>query len=372
MSNRRGFGRLRKLRSGRWQPAFIGPDNTLHHAPTTYDAKIDAEGWLANERRLIAAGDWSPPAQRAALAATESPTLAAYAAPWLADRSLKPRTREHYQSLLDHHILPSLGDKPLKAITPVTIRTWHAEQGSRTPTLRAHAYGLLRTILATAVHDGLIPANPCHIRGGSNSKRVHKIRPLTLPELEVLTAAMPERYQAMTLLAAWCGLRFGELAELRRSDIDMRNGRIRIRRAVVRANGKVIIGTPKSDAGIRDVAIPPHLLPILKSHIADHAEFGRDGLLFPAAGGGHLAPSSLYKVFYPARKAASRPDLRWHDLRHTGAVLAAATGATLAELMARLGHSTQGAALRYQHAAQDRDTEIARRLSDMAGNGQSS
>jgi integrase len=114
----------------------------------------------------------------------------------------------------------------------------------------------------------------------------------------------------------------------------------------------------------------------LQSHIAEHAEFGRDGLLFPARDGGHLAPSSLYGRaptktrggwgFYGARVAAGRPDLRWHDLRHTGAVWAAAAGATLADLMARLGHSTQGAALRYQHAAQDRDAEIARRLSDLA------
>jgi integrase len=365
MASRRSFGRLRKLRSGRWQPAYIGPDNALHHAPTTYEAKIDAEGWLANERRLIAVGDWTPPDQRSAIAASSSHTLAEYSGPWLADRTLKPRTREHYQSLLDRLILPSLGDKPLKGITPVTIRAWHAELGTKTPTLRAHAYGLLRTILANAQHDGLITSNPCHIRGAGNSKRVHKIKPLTLPELEALTEAMPARYQAMVLLAAWCGLRFGELTELRRSDIDMKNGRIRIRRAVVRVGGKSVVTTPKSDAGTRDVAIPPHLLPILKTHIAEHAEFGRDGLLFPAAHGDHLAPSSLYKVFYPARKAAGRPDLRWHDLRHTGAVLAAATGATLAELMARLGHSTQGAALRYQHAAADRDLEIARRLSAM-------
>ena len=80
-----------------------------------------------------------------------------------------------------------------------------------------------------------------------------------------------------------------------------------------------------------------------------------------------MAPSTLYKVYYPARKAAGREDLRWHDLRHTGAVLAAQTGATLAELMGRLGHSTPGAAMRYQHAAADRDTEIARRLSELAG-----
>lgn len=88
-------------------------------------------------------------------------------------------------------------------------------------------------------------------------------------------------------------MRFGELAELRRSDIDLKNVRIKIRRDVVRANGKVIIGPPKSDAGVRDVAIPPHLLPVVKSHITDHAEFGRDGLLFPATEGGHLTPSSL-------------------------------------------------------------------------------
>jgi integrase len=363
MPSRRSFGRLRRLRSKRWQAAYIGPDNALHHALTTFVAKIDAEAWLAEERRLISVGGWTPPEHRSIL--TTTITLAQYAKPWLADRTLKPRTREHYQSLLDRLILPSLGDKPLKGVTPVTIRTWHADLGTKTPTLRAHAYGLLRTILASALHDGLITANPCHIRGAGNSKRVHKIKPLTLPELETLTAAMPARYQAMVLLAAWCGLRFGELTELRRSDIDMKNGRIKIRRAVVHVDGKAIVGTPKSDAGIRDVAVPPHLLPILKAHIAEHAEFGRDGLLFPAAHGGHLAPSSLYKVFYPARKAAGRPDLRWHDLRHTGAVLAAATGATLAELMARLGHSTQGAALRYQHAAQDRDMEIAKRLSAM-------
>jgi integrase len=364
---RRSFGQLRQLPSKRWQAFYTGPDTALHYAPSTFETKLDAKAWLTDERRLIAAGNWVSPAARQQ-GHGKSVTLAAYAAPWLADRTLKPRTREHYQSLLDHQVLPELGDKPLAAITPVTIRTWHADQGSGTPTLRAHAYGLMRTILGSAVYDGLIASNPCHIRGAGNSKRVHKIKPLTLPELEVLVENMPERYRAMTLLAAWCGLRFGELAELRRSDLDLKNGRIRIRRAVVRVGGESVVSTPKSDAGIRDVAIPPHLLPVLQTHAGEHAEFGRDGLLFPAAGGGHLVPSTLYRSFYPARKKAGRPDLRWHDLRHTGAVLAAATGATLAELMARLGHSTQGAALLYQHAAQDRDMEIARRLSAMVGN----
>ena len=131
--------------------------------------------------------------------------------------------------------------------------------------------------------------------------------------------------------------------------------------------GQSIVGTPKSDAGTRDVDIPPHLLPAVKAHLADNVAGGRDGLLFPAADGrSHLAPSTLYKSFYPARETAGRPDLRWHDLRHTGAVLAASTGASLAELMARLGHSTPGAAMSYQHAAKGRDKVIAEALSKLA------
>jgi len=108
---------------------------------------------------------------------------------------------------------------------------------------------------------------------------------------------------------------------------------------------------------------------MLKAHIAEYAQPGRKGLLFPTITGSHLSPSTLYKSFYKARKAAGREDLRWHDLRHTGAVLAASTGATLAELMARLGHSTSQAALRYQHAASGRDAQIAAKLSEIAGLG---
>jgi integrase len=170
----------------------------------------------------------------------------------------------------------------------------------------------------------------------------------------------------MVLLAAWCGLRQGELFELRRSDIDLERGVVRVARGVVRVDGGVVVGTPKSDAGRRTVSIPPHLRPAVEDHLARHVKAAPDALLFPARHGGHMAPSTLYKVWYPARTAAGREDLRFHDLRHTGATLAAATGATLAELMARMGHSTQAAAMRYQHAAEDRDQAIAEALSGFA------
>jgi len=360
--DRRQFGRLRKLPSGRWQAAYTGPDTAVYSAPHTFAARLDAEAWLTDRRREIDRESWSPPGAPAASAQT----LAEYAGPWLAQRTLKPRTRAHYDQILHNLILPAFGTATLPSITPAKVREWHAGMGTRTPTLRAHAYALLRTVLGSAVADELLTVNPCTLRGAGSSKRVHKVKPATLAELAALVDAMPPKYKTMTLLAAWCGLRFGELVELRRKDVDSANGVLRVRRGVVWVHREAIVGTPKSAAGIRDVAVPPHLMPAVKAHLAEHAEPGRDGLLFPATFGGHLTSSSLYAVFHPAREAAGRPDLRWHDLRHTGAVLAASTGATLAELMARLGHSTPQAALRYQHAAEGRDTAIARALSALA------
>jgi integrase len=217
--------------------------------------------------------------------------------------------------------------------------------------------------------DEVIAANPCRVRGGGSVKRAKKIRPASLAELEAISNAVRARYQLMVLLAAWCALRFGELAELRRADIDVRNAVVHIRRGVVRTGDGRKVKGPKSEAGRRDVAIPPHLMPAVKDHLRKHVAASRDALLFPATSdpARHLAPATLYRVYYPAREAARRPDLRFHDLRHTGAVNAALTGATLAELMARLGHSTAGAALRYQHAAAERDKVIAAALSKLAG-----
>jgi integrase len=363
---KRYFGSLRTLPSGRVQARYTAPDGRTYAAPVTFDSRQYAEAFLARTHGDIQAGRWQPPNRTRG---SDLPnTFEKYAETWLAGRDLADRTREDYAQVLRDHIRPAFGALPVKTITPAAVREWHAAlKGKTGPTMRAHAYGLLRTILNTAVADEVIAANPCRVRGGGTVKRAKKIRPASLPELETLVKALPGKYQLMALLACWCGLRFGELAELRRSDIDVRSAIVHVRRGVVRVRGGRKVKGPKSEAGRRDVAIPPHLVPLVKDHLRKYVPPRRDALMFPAASGGHLAPATLYRVYYPAREAAGRPDLRFHDLRHTGAVLAAATGATLAELMARLGHSTAGAALRYQHAAADRDKVIAVALSKLAG-----
>ncbi len=370
-SNHRGFGHIRQRASKRWQASYVGPDMARHTAPKTFEAKQDAEAWCSDEYRLISNGAWTPPALRLAAAAEADVvlTFGIFAEEWLAHRTLKPRTRDHYRKLLDVHILPTLGPLPIEHISPNAIRAWHATCSPNAPTMRAHAYALTRTILNGAVSERLIPANPCTQRGAGNSKRASRTEPATLEELVTIATAVPRRYELMVLLAAWCALRFGELTELRGHDINTKTGVIKIRRGVVWVDGQAIVGKPKSDAGERDVAIPPHLLPMVRTHLLEFG-VGRDGLLFPAAQTNtHMRPSTLTKVYYPARAKAGRPDLRFHDLRHTGAVLAASTGATLAELMGRLGHSTPGAAMRYQHAARGRDAEIAAALSKLADQG---
>lgn len=350
-----GAGAVRQLPSGRWQARYRSDDGKMHSAPQTFDTKLDASTWLdsADPDELEAARD--------------DPTLATYAGQWLAGRTLKPRTVDAYRNLLDRHLLPQLGTVKLSRLTPVRVRAWYSALDASKATTRSHAYLLLHAICATAVDDELLAGNPCRIRGAGQVKAKHQTRVATLPELATLTEAMPPRFRAMVVLAAWCGLRYGELTELRRKDVD--GAVIRVERGVVRSGGGFVVGDPKTAAGRRTVALPPHLAPMLADHLARHVGASPDALLFPAQHGGHLAPSAFYRAYYPARDKAGRPDLRFHDLRHTGATLAAATGATLRDLMNRLGHSSPGASLRYQHSVEDRDREIAEKLSGFAAAG---
>ena len=371
---RRGWGWLRQTSAGRWHASYIGPDLVRHNAPGgTFDTKLDGEYWLAGERRLIAAETWTPPRTRG-LRSAVGPTLAEWG-PQAIDRRrvrgepLRPRTRALYLSLLEGVILPELGHLPLTAITAERVADWYDRLDPSKPTRRAHAYSLLRTVMGQAVTDRKIPgSNPCQVAGAGKADRRRKIRTATPGELVRIAENMPEPFRLLVLVAGWCGLRYGELAELRRGDIDLGRGVVSVSRAVVRVGGRDVVGRPKSGAGVRDIHIPPHLLPAVESHLSEHVAPGADSLVFPRHpdDAQHLIHTEISKTFARAREVAGRPDLRLHDLRHTAATMAAQTGATLAELMARLGHSTPAAALRYQHMAAGRDAQIARDLSALA------
>lgn len=385
-STRRSWGKVRKIPSGRIQASYIGPDGRRHNAPHTFTDRDTSGVWLRTERRLIEDEAWTPPSVRAGQQPRE--LFGPYAQTWVATRRtkkgpIKPRTRAEYLRLLDQVIDGTFGHMPVPHITPELVDAWWAKLPKDNPTQNARAYSLLRSVLGTAVERRLIDRNPCQIRGAANVEPKKKAEPATLEELDVIVATVPPRYRAMILLAAWCALRFGELTELRRSDVDVKKATLRVKRGVTWVplskeeadifgdefeRTEAVVGSPKSDAGDRMVAIPPHVLPAIKEHLAAMPMTGRDALLFPSASDPavHMRPATLAKVYYRARRVAGREDLAFHWLRHTGLTFAAHTGATLADLMHRAGHSTAGAAMRYQHAVSGRDAQIAAGLSDLA------
>lgn len=379
---RRGWGTIKRMRSGKLQASYIGPDQHRHYGGWTFSDRDAASLWLRDERKAVEDGTWTPPALRAAQVARD--LFGTYARTWVDTRRtkkgpIKPRTRAEYLRLLDL-LDPTFGQTPVRYISPEMVDAWWGKLDKDAPTQNARAYSLLRSVLNTAVERRMIDRNPCQIRGAGNVERKKQIEPATLAELDVIVATVPFRYRAMILLAAWCALRFGELTELRRSDLDLTKGVVKVRRGVTWVKldeddldddderTEAVIGDPKSSAGVRTVAIPPHVIPALREHLKQMPMTGRDALLFPSATdpGKPMRPSTLTAVYYRAREKAKRPDLRFHELRHTGLTFAAHTGATLADLMSRAGHSTAAAALRYQHAVSGRDTVIAAALSDLA------
>jgi integrase len=170
----------------------------------------------------------------------------------------------------------------------------------------------------------------------------------------------------MVLLAAYCSLRFGELAGLRRHRVDLLHKVIRVEECAVELkNGSVIFGPPKTDAGVRTVAVPDDLVAMLEDHLAEHVDRARAALVFTSPEGHALRRTKFRSRWLAACEKAGIEGLHFHDLRGSGATWAATTGATVAELMSRLGHSTAAVAMRYQHATAERDRAIADRLGEL-------
>jgi len=223
----------------------------------------------------------------------------------------------------------------------------------------------LRAILDTAVADELLPRNPYTARGAGVSHAAERTV-ATLAQVDALADAVPPRYRMLVLLAAWSGARWGELVALTRDSLDLNRGTLTIDRQYVELrDGSLILGTPKTAAGVRTVHIPPHLLPGLREHLELHTT-AVSPVVFLHSKDQPIRRASWWSVWLLARNRAGLPRFRFRDLGHTGNTLAAATGASTKELMARMGHASFRAALIYQHATTDRDAALAAALSGVA------
>ncbi|WP_208027476.1 tyrosine-type recombinase/integrase [Rhabdothermincola sediminis] len=355
------WGSVRKLPSGRYQARYR-VDGKMAAAPTTFRTKRDAEAYLSTVRADMERGTWVNPI-------AGKVTLREYSTKWLEQRpDLRPRTVELYEGELRLHILPVLGDLELAKITPSKVRDWHSgmlKAGKPGPTTVAKCYRLLHAILNTAVADELLVRNPCVIKGAGQEKAPE--RPIaSIPQVFEIADTIEPRFRAMVLVGAFVGLRLGEMLALTRERIDLLHGRIKVVEQYQELkDGTHILGPPKSDAGIRTVAIPAMLKPELEAHLATYAAPGKKGLVFCGANGQPLRRATWYSAWNRTMTELGIEGMKPHDLRHTGNTLAAMTGASTKELMARFGQSTSRAALIYQHATQGRDHEIADALNGL-------
>ncbi len=358
-ASKRRFGRVRRLPSGRWQARYPGPDGIDRPAPTTFERKTDADVWLTRKEAEILDGDWLDPAAGNAL-------LAEFGAAWIKERpNLRPKTLQTYEGLWRIHILPRLGGIEVARIREGTVRQWRTSllNSGVGPVTVAKSYRLLKAILNTAVDDGLIKRNPCRIKGAGQERSPE--RPvLTLRGVFALADAFERRYRLLVLLAVFCSLRWGELAALTRADIDPATGTVTVRAGVVELkSGQLVTGPPKSNASNRTLTIPDFLLTDVTEHLDSYTAPGPTALVFTGPKGAQLRRSNFSRQWRAATTATALVGYHFHDLRHTGNQLANDEGASLRELMDRMGHSSTRAALVYQHRSKQRDKRLADAIS---------
>jgi integrase len=418
MANKEGhrrFGSIRKLPSGRYQIRYPGPDGRLRTGRDTYSRTSDADRALTLIEAGMIAGEWTDP-QRAKV------KLADYAGAWIDQRpGLRPRTVDLYRWLLDRHITPHLGGVPIGKLTTPMIREWRATLlgNGVSLSMSAKAYRLLRAVMMTAVEeDKILPRNPCRVRGAGEEhaperpvltvaqvfelaerigrRPVGNLRQLpaggyrlrfgrdgvmrTSPKVYGSRAEAERalwkmagegradcehdrRYRAFVLLATFASLRWGEVTALQRCDLDLRAGTVRIRQAFSERRspgGKISLGPPKSKAARRVVGVPAVIIPALTEHMTLFVAPEPDALIFRGPMGGPVRRGNFNRAagWSHVVAAIGAPGLHFHDLRHTGNTFAAATGAGLKDLMARMGHDSERAAMIYQHEARGADKAI--------------
>lgn len=240
----RRFGNIRKRDSGRYQASYLAPDGVRRFAPNTFERKGDAQAWLSTIEADLLRGDWHDP-----LAGKIE--LGTYGEKWIAERKIGPRTRELYESLFRNHVRPFIGRRDVGELSTQLVRRWRTDllDGGRSAITTAKAYRLLRAIMNTAVDDGLIRRNPCRIKGADQEQSAE--RPIaTVRQVFKLAELVPARFEVLVLAAAFTGLRWGELIALRRCDVDLEAGSVRVpRRLAELDSGRLDVGPPKSAAG---------------------------------------------------------------------------------------------------------------------------
>jgi len=294
--------------------------------------------------------------------------------------TIRPSTYNSYVQHVDCHIVPHIGTVKLQKLSGSQVNALYAklaETGRKdgktglSPMTIHHVHACLHKACKDAVRWGHISRNPLDAADPPRKKGdgTKEMRTWTKEQLRAfLGAVADERLCSLWHTIAMTGMRRGEAIGLRWSDVDLENGRLSVRRALIPSGREVIVSEPKTIKGRRVIAIDPGTVEVLKAQAARQLDEQKDwdeawvdsGLIFTLENGAALDPESVSRYWRQAVRKSMLPMIRLHDLRHTHATLALQAGIHPKVVSERLGHATISITLdTYSHAIPAMQEEAA-------------
>lgn len=322
----------------------------------TFARKSDAERHLLGVESAKVSGTYVD-ASRSRI------TVGAWSAQWLAGQiHLKESTRARYEGLLRVQVLPTWGTVPLASVTHADVAKWVSQlvAGGLAPSTVRQAHRVLALVLALAVRDGRLPRNPADGVRLPRASKAEK-RFLTHGQVAQLAGAAGD-YALVIQVLAYCGLRYGELAALRVGRVDLMRRRLSISESASEVGGRIVFSDPKTHQH-RSVPVPRGLADQLAQQVAGK---GPDEFVFTSPEGHVLRLMNFRRrVFDPAATSVGLAGLTPHELRHTAASLAIASGANVKAVQRLLGHASAAMTLDVYSGLFDDDLDaVAARLDD--------
>lgn len=279
-------------------------------------------------------------------------------------RRVTHNTWKNYNLMLQRWIIPTFGQMKLRDIKSRDVDRWFNTVLPVGSPSNGQRYSVLSLVMRRAVVMGEIDSNPCVVERVSAAKS--KRRPTwSMVDFHVLhDAAATDQERAFLWLLMGSGCRVGEALALNVEDIDLEYGDITIQKHVVGTT--VMEGTKAHPDQVRILALPPQALEALRVHIASSKRVG-DQPLFVHSRGGRMHYDFARRMFKSLRESRGLEAMTIHDVRHISLSAFGRTGAALAEIMARGGHSDMRTALRYQHASRERDRALVAKMAEAFG-----
>lgn len=350
-------------RNGKWLARFRGPDGRQHSK--SFDRKTDARAFLSTMKADRIRGTWIDP--RGA-----SVRFDEWAAQWFESRHrLGASARARDESLLRNHILPEFNRRPLGGIGPLDVRAWVNELVAKglSPRTIQPTYRIFTAIMRSAVQAKLIPdlpAPPGLIQLPTVERRRERF--LTEQEVERLALSIDPRYRVLIFAASYTGMRWGELAGLKRCFFLSSRSAIQVAGSLERVGGSVTYKErPKSDAGRRTITLPPFLVQMIEEHLSTQ-EVGE--WVFTTPNGAVMRESNFRREWSGRNEdgaihRAGLAPLTFHDLRHTHAAWLVRDGLQPLALQRRLGHKDIRTTMNvYGHLFPNFEEEIVRKLDE--------